>query len=185
MEDQRHLSFWQTDRIRLRPIEPGDWEVFYRWNQDDEMTRAVDRVWFPQSRETVRRQAEEASLQRPENDAFTWVIENAEGAVVGSISTHNCDRRTGTFAYGISVLPEHQRRGYASEAIALVLRYYFEELGYQKVTVNVFDFNAASIRLHERLGFRQEGRLRRMTFTRGRHHDALVFGLTAEEFADR
>jgi RimJ/RimL family protein N-acetyltransferase len=178
-------TIWQTERIRLRAIEPGDWEVFFRWNQDEDMTRALDWVWFPQSREAVRRWAEEASLCRPENDAFHWVIEDVDGMVVGSIATHDCDRRSGTFAYGLNVLPEHRRRGYASDAIEVVLGYYFQELGYQKVTVNVHAFNEASIRLHERLGFRQEGRLRRMVYTRGQHFDSLIFGLTAEEFRER
>jgi RimJ/RimL family protein N-acetyltransferase len=39
------------------------------------------------------------------------------------------------------------------------------------------------IRLHERLGFRREGCLRRMIYTDGQYFDDLIFGLTAEEFA--
>ena len=80
---------------------------------------------------------------------------------------------------------EHQRRGYASEAIALVLRYYFQELRYQKASVRAYSFNEPSIRLHERLGFQLEGRLRREVYTEGRYFDVLVFGMTAEEFAAR
>jgi RimJ/RimL family protein N-acetyltransferase len=38
------------------------------------------------------------------------------------------------------------------------------------------------IRLHERLGFVWEGRLRRVACTRGLHQDELVYRLTAEEF---
>jgi RimJ/RimL family protein N-acetyltransferase len=180
-----NVSIWQTERIRLRAIEPGDWEVFFRWNQDDEMTRALDWVWFPQSREAVRRWAEEASLRRPVNDAFHWVIEDRDEVVVGAIATHRCDRRSGTFAYGLNVVLEHRRRGYARDAIEVVLRYFFQELGYQKVTVEVYAFNEASIRLHQQLGFQQEGRLRRTIFTRGQHFDTLVFGLTAEEHAEK
>jgi RimJ/RimL family protein N-acetyltransferase len=63
-----------------------------------------------------------------------------------------------------------------------VLRFYFQELGYQKATVHIYDFNHASLRLHERLGFQVEGRLRRMGFTEGRHFDWIVMGLTREEF---
>lgn len=185
MNENPNPSIWQTDRIRLRAIEPGDWEVFFHWNRDDEMTRALDWVWFPQSREAVRRWAEEASLRRPVDDAFHWIIEDREGTIVGSIATQNCNRRNGTFAYGLNVLPEHRRRGYAADAIRVVLRYYFQELGYQKVTIHIYDFNAASIRLHQHLGFQQEGRLRRTLFTRGQHVDTLVFGLTAEEFAEK
>jgi RimJ/RimL family protein N-acetyltransferase len=64
----------------------------------------------------------------------------------------------------------------------LVLRYFFEELRYQKVTVHTQGNNTPSIRLHERLGFRLEGCLRRMAYTQGQFHDELVYGLTIEEF---
>jgi RimJ/RimL family protein N-acetyltransferase len=67
--------------------------------------------------------------------------------------------------------------------VNLVLRYYFRELRYQKCTVQVYDFNDASIALHERLGFQREGRMRRMGYTEGRHFDVLLYGITAEEFA--
>jgi RimJ/RimL family protein N-acetyltransferase len=84
--------------------------------------------------------------------------------------------------YGIAVLPQHQRKGYASEAIRLVLRYYFGERRYQKCTVEVFSFNEPSQRLHEALGFTLEGRLRRMIYTNGVFYDALLYGITREEF---
>jgi RimJ/RimL family protein N-acetyltransferase len=64
----------------------------------------------------------------------------------------------------------------------MVLRYFFEELRYQKVTIHVHSDNTPSARLHERLGFQLEGRLRRTVYTRGQHLDELVFGMTVEEF---
>ena len=41
------------------------------------------------------------------------------------------------------------------------------------------------MRLHERLGFQAEGRIRRTAYTAGAHHDALIYGMTAEEFRER
>jgi len=111
------------------------------------------------------------------------VIENREGVAVGGIGTHDCDRRTGTFSYGLNVLSAHRRNGYASEAIRILARYFFRELRYQKLTVDVYDFNEPSIRLHECLGFQREGCLRRMGFTDGHHFDLLMYGITADEFA--
>ena len=43
-------------------------------------------------------------------------------------------------------------------------------------------YNAASIALHEKLGFRHEGTLRRMIYTKGEYFDQLWFGLTREEW---
>ena len=39
-----------------------------------------------------------------------------------------------------------------------------------------------SIRLHEKLGFKEEGRLRSMIFTNGKYYDKIYFGMTRDEF---
>jgi RimJ/RimL family protein N-acetyltransferase len=175
-------NFWQGPHIRLRAIEPGDIEAVVAWNLDSDLGRHIDCVWPPQSRESVRQWIERMAAREPVDDVFFFIIENPTGEVVGQIDTHHVSRRTGTFMYGVSVRAEHRRRGYASEAILLVLRYYFEELRYQKVTVEVHADNPASLRLHERLGFQQEGRLRRMLYTGGQYVDVFMLGMTAEEF---
>lgn len=186
MDDQRQIgSIWQGKRVGLRGFEPGDWQVYFAWDRDTEQSRAVYRIPFPCSQEATQRWAAEEAVRQPQDDGFRFVIENEEGEVVGDLTTHHCDRRVGTFAYGLAIRDGFRRRGYAVEAVELVLRYYFEELGYQKVTISVFSFNEPSIRLHQKLGFQQEGRLRRTVFTRGQYFDELVFGLTAEEFAVR
>ena len=174
-------SVWQGKLVRLRAIEPSDWAVYFAWNQDDEQARGISNIPFPQSAEAVRQWALQESTRTPEGDAFRFVIENAQGEVVGNLTTHDCDPRVGAFSYGITIRREHRRQGFAADAIAAVLRYYFQELRYQKVTVHVYSFNTASIRLHEKLGFLQEGRLRRTVFTNGEHFDTLIYGLTAEE----
>ena len=167
------MNFWQEKKIRLRGIEPSDAAHFIQWNLNSERARHLDFVWPPTSDASVQAWAEERSKRKLEHDAFHWVIENQDGEPAGSISTHNCNPRYGTFTYGIDVAPEHQRKGYACEAIQLVLRYYFEELRYQKVTVAVHSDNESSIKLHDRLGFQREGTHRRMLYTQGHFVDVL------------
>lgn len=179
------MNFWQGEKIRLRAIEPSDVEHFTRWNLDSERARHLDFVWPPQSNTSLQAWAEEQSRRKMENDRFHWIIENTDSVPVGSISTHNCNPRDGTFSYGIDIASEHQRKGYAAEAIRLVLKYYFEELRYQKVTVPVHSDNEPSIQLHQTLGFQHEGTQRRMMYTQGRFVDVHWFGLTVEEFHDR
>ena len=133
-------SIWQGERVRLRAIEPSDWEAYFAWNQDDEQARGVSSIPFPQSAEAVRQWAQQEATRKPEGDAFRFVIENETGEVVGDLTTHHCDARVGSFSYGITIRREHRRNGYAAEAIALVLRYYFRELRYQKATVSVYSF---------------------------------------------
>lgn len=176
-------NIWQGERVRLRAIELEDWEIFNQWDLDSETARDCYHIPFPKSQEAARKWAHELSLAEPQNDVFRFVIENLAGEVVGTLNTHGCDARNGTFRYGLAIRSEYQRQGYASEAIRLVLHYFFQELRYQKVIVDIYAFNQASLKLHERLGFVHEGCLRRMYFTGGQYHDLIVLGMTAEEFA--
>lgn len=179
------MDFWQGKEVRLRAIEPSDWELFHKWDQDSDRTRDIGFLIPPTSTTLTKAWVEEQSRKRLEKDEYFWVIENADGEAVGSIDTHDCRPRNGTFSYGIAVAAEHRRRGCASEAIRLVLRYYFDELRYQKVTSQVHSDNTASIGLHENLGFVKEGVIRRMIYSKGQFLDEIWFGMTAEEFRTR
>lgn len=176
------LSVWEGRLVRLRAVEPTDWASFRHFDEESEMARLAYWIPFPRSTAGSRTWAEREAALAPDGDAFRFAIESRAGELVGSLNTVDCDRRNGTFSYGIALGREHRRKGYASDAITLTLRYYFRELRYQKVTVRVYAFNEASISLHERLGFHAEGRLRRMIYTDGQHHDECLYGLTAEEF---
>lgn len=185
MTEEGQANIWEGEHVRLRAVEPEDADIHWHWDQQSDGMRLLDRLYFPRSHAGTRLWAEHAGAFEDPNGAATFIIESLEGEHVGVINTHRCDPRVGTFGYGLAIRPEHRRKGYASEAIRLVLRFYFEELRYQKVTTEVYDFNEPSLRLHERLGFTREGQLRRMGYTRGRHFDIIVFGMTAEEFVAR
>lgn len=175
-------NVWQGKRVKLRAVEPDDWPQFFAWDEDTEYGRYTWQIPFPRSREVAQKWTAEQAQAAAENDDYRWVIENTNGEMVGTINTHHCDRRVGTFEYGLAVGREHQRQGYAIEAIRLILAYYFNELHYQKVSVIIYDFNEASLALHQKLGFRHEGRMRRMGFTNGQFFDHVLLGLTREEF---
>jgi RimJ/RimL family protein N-acetyltransferase len=178
------MNYWQGSKIRLRAIEADDAQTFYNWNLDSERARLLDFVWPPSSLAGVQAWVETQSKKNHlEEGRFFWVIEDLLGNPAGTISTHHCDSRNGTFMYGIDIAEAYRRKGYAREAVLHILKYYFEELRYQKVTVDVHSENLASIRLHEDLGFQLEGKLRRMAYTRGQYQDVLWYGLTADEYA--
>jgi RimJ/RimL family protein N-acetyltransferase len=176
-------TLFEGKKVRLRAVEASDWELHYQWNLDSDNGRMTDEIWFPTSRAFVQEWVERESKRREEEDAFRFQIETLAGVLVGTINTNNCNLRCGTFNYGLAIHPNHRRKGYASEAIGLVLHYYFGERRYQKVNAEVYSFNAESIGLHKHLGFTLEGRLRRMIYSGGTFHDKLIYGLTQEEFA--
>lgn len=185
MSNPSPLSIWQGKNVRLRAMEPTDWEPYFDWNSDDEMARRAYFIPFPQSQEAMKRFAERESTQAPEDDNFRFVVENNQGEVVGDVTVNHCDQRAGTLKWGIATKLEHRRKGYASEALILVMRYYFQELRYQKITIDIYSFNEESVKLHEKLGFQLEGRIRRTVYTKGQYFDVLMYGITKEEFLEK
>ena len=118
-------------------------------------------------------------------ETFRFMIEDLEGNTVGSINAHDVDARMGTFSYGLGIYEPYRRRGYAREAILLLLRFYFLELRMHKCNTAAYSFNEASIGLHRSLGFVEEGRLRESVYTKGRYFDDVCFGTTREEFLEK
>jgi len=178
-------SAWTGELVRLRGVEPGDWAAFKAFDADSEAARAGYFIPIIRSDEDAKKWAQEQAVKRPENDDFFWAIEALSGGVAGSINTHRCDLLNGTFEYGISIGRADWGKGYAQDAMKLLFRYMFQERRYQKVTGIVYAFNDQSKRMHEKFGFLLEGRWRRRHYTGGVHHDAFIFGMTAEEFAEK
>ena len=176
-------NIWQGAKVRLRAMEPEDWEALHAFDMSDtEGARLGWYIPFPRSAEQAKQWAAHQEPPAPDDDRRRLVIQNLEGVVVGMLNITSADRRNGVFEYGIALGHPYRRQGYGSDAIRLILNYFFRELRYQKALVTVYAFNAASLRLHEKLGFQHEGRMRRMIFTRGTHHDELILGMLAEEF---
>ncbi|SDC21988.1 Protein N-acetyltransferase, RimJ/RimL family [Paenibacillus sp. UNCCL117] len=157
---------------------------FHKNDQDSEGARASDALYFPRSEAGTKSWAEQQASKGANGHHIMLAIESLDGELVGSINSHSCDPRNGTFKYGVAIFREHWRNGYASDAVRILLRYFFNELRYEKVTAHIYAFNEGSIKLQEHLGFKQEGKMRNMIFTNGRHYDEYVYGLLKSEFAE-
>ena len=53
-----------------------------------------------------------------------------------------------------------------------------------RVSLHVYDMNPRGVRAYEKVGFREEGRLRDDQFVDGRHRDVIVMGLLAGELRE-
>jgi RimJ/RimL family protein N-acetyltransferase len=169
--------------VRLRPLRVEDAGQSYI-NSLDSPTRQVLQlgIELPTTVEIQRTVLEQYAGCKDHNGVIIFCIEDHEGVNVGGISMHSRDPKNGTFSFGIVVDRAHRKKGYAADAIRILLRYGFWERRYQKCNSACAHTNQASIALHKSLSFVEEGRRRRQVFYGGQYHDDILWGMTREEF---
>ncbi|KAK5625168.1 hypothetical protein RRF57_000884 [Xylaria bambusicola] len=79
----------------------------------------------------------------------------------------------------IDILKQHQRKEYGGEAIRW---WAFQMAGLHRVQIQAFSFNTGAMRLYERLGFKEEGRIRDHMWLAGNWHDGLIYGILEDEW---
>jgi ribosomal-protein-alanine N-acetyltransferase len=105
-----------------------------------------------------------------------------DGRLVGQITVGNVVRGSFNSAFlGYWVDGRLAGRGIAPVAVALVTDHCFGPVGLHRVEANVRPENAASRRVVEKLGFREEGLHRRYLAIDGAYRDHICYALTTED----
>ena len=175
--------FWQGKKIRLRPVRADDAEQVYQDNLDSPSRQLLQLgIELPTSVELLREFLSKYSGCKDVDGVIIMAVETHDGEFVGGISLHTRSPKNGTFGFGIIINGPHRKKGYAEDAVRLLLRYCFHERRFQKCNSACVHTNQASIALHKKVGFVEEGRRRRHLFFNGRYYDDVLFGMTREEF---
>jgi RimJ/RimL family protein N-acetyltransferase len=149
-----------TERLLIRPVTPQDFGRLHEIRAIPEVTQ-----WL-----TGRPTSYDDYVERygtPERLASTLVVELGD-TVIGDLflgleapysQVEVRDRAVGTqAAIGWLLDPAYVGHGYATEAVAEVLRICFDGLGLRRVVAGAFADNAASLRVMARVGMRIEAR---------------------------
>jgi RimJ/RimL family protein N-acetyltransferase len=83
----------------------------------------------------------------------TWAVEDRVGRLIGRISLREIDTRKAQSRLGITFGAPYIGQGYGTEALALFLDYYFTDLGFQTMLLDVAAPNQRAVRSYEHLGF--------------------------------
>ncbi|HVJ51200.1 MAG TPA: GNAT family protein [Aliidongia sp.] len=131
--------------------------------------------------EDYRAWAETAS--RGDDPIFYAVIDEKTGRAVGVASYLRIDRGAGVIEVGhLNFSPLLQRTPSATEAMYLMMRRAFDELGYRRYEWKCDALNAPSRAAAARLGFRFEGIFRKAVIYKGRSRDTAWFSIIDSEW---
>ena len=170
----RDFSAWRDlrrgSREFLKPFEP-------RWTEADLNRRAY----------ATRLQRGKDEALRGTDFAFHIFEKTAGGEVLaGGLTISNIRRRAAQYAnLGYWMGQPFAGRGLMSEAVAMVLPYFFDQLGLHRLHAAFLPHNIASRRVLEKNGFSEEGYASNYLQIDGKWADHVLFGLTREAWDAR
>lgn len=146
----------RTRRLVLRPLGRGDHAVLVRINTDPELMRHIH-TGVPHRFDECSDDLERATIAWDQDGFGPFVAELADGTLIGTVGFGRptwCPEAMPGPDVGWTVLQAHQRRGYATEAAAASISWFFRAgLGTHLVGIHNTD-NPASGAVMRRLGMR-------------------------------
>jgi len=169
-----------TQRLILREFREEDLDDFYGYAKNPNV--GPNAGWKPH-------ESKEESLQMlrsfiHQKEAWAIIDKNAN-KVIGSIGLHNDVRRNN---YRVKMLgyvldEAYWGKGLMTEAAKRVIKYAFEDLNLDLISVYHYPFNIGSKRVIQKCGFHYEGTLRLAdTIYDGSVYDIVCYSLTKEEY---
>ena len=177
------MSYYISGKhIYLREVRLSDVnDRYYSWLNDPEVNQFLETRYAPRSLENIAEFVR--SHDGKSDEPFFAVCLNKDDSHIGNIKVGpvNWIHRNAA----ISLLIGDKGcwgKGYATEAIALIVAYSFNVLNLNKVHAGAYVQNVGSIRAFERNGFRKEGLLEGHVFHDGQETDVVLLGLRAADY---
>jgi RimJ/RimL family protein N-acetyltransferase len=177
----------RTERLALRPYTPDDFDAALTYWSRADVTQYIP--MGPFTAQTFGKRLDrlmKGTTMAGEGDGLVLaVVPDGVGHVVGDMTLHwsSAVHRTGEL--GFIFHPDHQGRGYATEASVPLLRMAFEELDFHRMMARLDARNGASAAVLRKLGLRQEAHLVQNEWMKGEWTDELVYAILQDEWRAR
>jgi [ribosomal protein S5]-alanine N-acetyltransferase len=183
--DNKGPVFIRGKKIYLRAVEPSDvTDAYLSWLHDEETVRFLESGIYPVTRAQLERYVLEAS---PSATSVHFAIcLQEDDRHVGNVKLAPIHPVHRSAVFGI-LLGEKDvwGKGVATDAVRCAVKYAFDTLNLERVSLGVISTHDAAIRVYEKVGFRREGVERRALWRNGKWHDRLVMGILRGESGSR
>ena len=168
-------------RVYLRAFEPEDYKTSIKWRNDDEIWQQLGGVKYFVSEAYEKKWVEEAIFNP--NTIRLAICLKENDLYIGNVyvlDINLVDRKGNSHIFIGN--KDCWGKGYATEAYSLLLDYVFCERAFHRICAHVLESNHASIALHKKCGFKQDGVFRKATFKNGKWQNQLIFSILEEEY---
>lgn len=118
------------------------------------------------------------------NDVYSFAVETLDkGRYIGGCGINSVDWKARVAEIGIFIGDKNfWGKGYGTDAMEVLIRFCFEQMNMNKVSLHVFSYNERARLCYEKCGFTMEGTLRQEIYANGQYHDDIVMGLLRSEW---
>lgn len=182
----RHLGTrtLETPRLILRPFVPVDADAMFRnWAGDSAVTKHL--TWQPHGDASVSLDYIR-SIDYDDPETYQWGIMRKDlGQVVGSISAVGHSNETEMIHIGYCLGRTWWGQGLMTEAFSAVNRFFFTDVGVNRIETQHDPNNPGSGRVMQKCGLRYEGTLRQSARSNQGICDAVWYAILREDYAKR
>lgn len=117
-----------------------------------------------------------------ENGNFRWgLVEKYSGNMIGETMIYSRDIDSSQCKLGCILSYNHQKKGYAKEAMSQVINFAFNEANVHKIQSEIVSENSPSIRLAKKLGMKYEYTMLNAYQLGDKYYDQKVFCITNQK----
>lgn len=176
---------FESDRIILRKMTSEDTELYHQWRNDIEVMHSTAPLLDVYNIKETEEFVTHVILGSHFSKSYI-IVEKKSKKPIGVTSLINIDYRNRNAECIIDIGDkEAWGKGYGAEAMKLLLDFGFLEMNLHRISLRVFSFNSRAIKLYEKLGFQQEGKLRESIFRGGKWHDIIHMSILKNEYAEK
>ena len=145
--------------LRLRPYKSCDSEIINKWIRDEEVFAKWGGHLFGEYPITAKiiddkYRLNNGDCKEPDN-FYPWIAFDEENCVVGHFIMRYLNGNNKLLRFGWVIVDDSCRgKGYGTEMLRLGLKYAFEILGVDKVTLGVYENNEQAHKCYLKAGFK-------------------------------
>lgn len=175
--DFTHFPTLETERTILREMTPDDVTALLKHFGNPEVIKFI----AMQPIKTIEQANEWLKWMGgvfSRKDGLRWGIALKEdGSFIGSAGIHGWNRESNYAEIGYDIAPAYWGEGLATEVARCLIEFGFTSMKLNRLEADVVKGNIASMKVLQKLGFKQEGILRQRLLKGGKYYDLYLFSL--------
>ena len=188
LTDEKIRSFFSpmpriaSERLILRPLKRSDYSDMFEYSKREEVTKYL--LWRPHTDSGYTYDyLRYVEKKYRENDFFDWALELKDsGKMIGTCGFNYFDKNNNSAVIGYVINPAYWNKGYATEAVSMVIRLGFIELDLNRIEARHMIGNDSSGRVMEKCGMSHEGILRSAIYVNGEYKTVSVYSILYRDY---